>query len=438
MKHVLLLALILMGVSSYAMAQDKLITKDGEVINAWSVDIGSSSIYYKTADTDNATIKSISKDKVLLIKKQDGTNINLYEQGLSNKQTEFNPNQPSSNNLSTQTTAPFSVQSQLENDALIKSINSSWPSYVKKDSAKEASRVLCLLGITEDSRLINDEIDIHAETGHIAKYSKKDIYEEVKTDYTCPALVLNIKNKTNKTIYIDLGNSFFSRKNSTQAYYVPTSTSVGQSSSSGAGVNLGSVAGALGVGGTLGTLAGGIGVGRSSGTQTITTTYSQRVIAIPPLSSKFLDPMTLFDKDDLRRTYCEGMAVRSLSQALHKSSGFDAVFSLRDSNGEEFKRGERLYYNEDNSPINFSTIISYSFSEDCSTEYTISAHFYLRGIIGFRKAAGEYIGGCVFLSESIPDYKHSLYFVGFIPSGDTAIRNLELGDDWNKSTFPMH
>ena len=70
-----------------------------------------------------------------------------------------------------------------------------------------------------------------------------------------------VQNKTNKPIYIDLGNSFYISLGQSTCYYVPSSTTTSSSSGGGAGVNLGSVAGALGVGGVVGQLAGGVNVG---------------------------------------------------------------------------------------------------------------------------------------------------------------------------------
>ena len=56
---------------------------------------------------------------------------------------------------------------------------------------------------------------------------------------------------------------------------------------------MGSVAGALGIGGVLGTLANGVNVGGASSTGTSTTTYSQRVISIPPMASVSLEPQSI-------------------------------------------------------------------------------------------------------------------------------------------------
>ena len=78
------------------------------------------------------------------------------------------------------------------------------------------------------------------------------------------ALGVKVQNKTDHTIYIDLGNTFITRSGEAQAYYVPSSTVTSKGKTAGGSVNLGSVASAVGIGGAVGTLAGGVNVGGSN------------------------------------------------------------------------------------------------------------------------------------------------------------------------------
>lgn len=87
-------------------------------------------------------------------------------------------------------------------------------------------------------------------------------------------------NRTSEIMIIDQTMSFFVNSDGTStSYYDPTvrTTSVTDvsSSTSGASVNLGAVAGALGIGGPLGLLASGVNVGNSEtdGSSTTSTTY---------------------------------------------------------------------------------------------------------------------------------------------------------------------
>lgn len=72
------------------------------------------------------------------------------------------------------------------------------------------------------------------------------------------AIAVTVKNKTGQTLYIDLGNTFFIRNMSPSPYYVPSATQTTTSTTTGASINMGAVAGALGVGGRAGTLASGV------------------------------------------------------------------------------------------------------------------------------------------------------------------------------------
>jgi len=44
--------------------------------------------------------------------------------------------------------------------------------------------------------------------------------------------------------------------------------------------------------------------------------------------------------------------------------------------------GKKMEYNEDNSPIKFSSYTSYSFNEDCVETFSLQANFYVKQIIG--------------------------------------------------------
>ena len=95
-----------------------------------------------------------------------------------------------------------------------------------------------------------------------------------------------VYNLTNKTMSIDRTQSFFIYPYSQKPYYDPSITTHTSTigSSSGVGVNLGAVAGALGVGGAVGRALNGVNVGESKSQSSATTTYDidQSIIHIPP------------------------------------------------------------------------------------------------------------------------------------------------------------
>lgn len=261
-------------------------------------------------------------------------------------------------------------------------------------------------------------------------------YEEVTNYYYSPALVLKIKNRTSRTIYIDLGNTFFSRKNESQAYYVPSATSTGASTSSGVSVNAGAVANALGIGGNIGKLANGIDVGSATEKTSVNTVFSQRVIAIPPLSTKRLEPVSIFDENDTHGLYCEGMSVKKPegNGIVMGVPGYIAALALDRGKGQEYKRGEQIDFDEKTSPVHFSALVSYSFSEDCSNVRTAPVTYYLHSIVGFTKgSSGAWVANCFNLKKDIPDYNKSIFFCGFIPKSKSRIENYGL----KNSFFPL-
>lgn len=101
--------------------------------------------------------------------------------------------------------------------------------------------------------------------------------------YKAEVIVYNL---TDQTMSIDRTQSFFISPSSQTPYYDPAITTHTStvSSTSGVGVNLGAVAGAVGVGGVVGRALNGVNVGGSSTQGSATTTYDidQPIIHIPP------------------------------------------------------------------------------------------------------------------------------------------------------------
>lgn len=223
--------------------------------------------------------------------------------------------------------------------------------------------------------------------------------------YANPCIRLKLKNRSTKTLYIDLGNTFMTRNGVATAYYIPSSTSTSSSNSSGASVNLGAVAGALGVGGALGTLASGIAVGGGNTSGTVNTIYSQRVIAVPPMSVKELDAQMLFLT---LGKFCDGFDV-------YESDAYDWIPNFWfDKNDGDYKNGETHDFSESTSPIKFGFFVSYYDNEACQTERKMSFNLYLRRTIGFGNGTAYRFSGAGFLPKKIPEYNKCISFVGML------------------------
>lgn len=429
MKKLIIFACFLMaGVS--ASAQDVLITQEGDVKKVYDVEVGPSTVFYKEADKADAPTLRIKKADVIMIKRKDGTKYDLGNGNnvVNNSQTAQSPQ--------TQAAAPVatsvSAEAQRLNEEAIRRVNDYNPKYQGDDTDDRCKRLLCLLGYGKDSQIINDDIEIECVTGALDfRKFKKGMKEGVSNgaarsdvpfsdfaswSYANPGIKLRVKNKSGKTLYLDLGNTFIMRKGVAMAYYVPSSMSTSNSSSSGMGVNLGAVAGAVGVGGALGTLASGIGVGGSSTSATVNTTYSQRVISVPPMSVKELDVQLMFPNVE---TYCDGFGIQDYAAP---NFYFLPEFSFATKESGNYNNGETHNFSEETSPVKFGFFVSYSDTENCQNEKKLAFNLYLRQIIGFNKKLSDVYIGASLLPKVIPDYKNYPCFVGAVIEGGPTKR----------------
>ena len=413
MKKLIIFACFLMAGVSVS-AQDVLITQEGDVKKVYDVEVGPSTVFYKEADKADAPTLRIKKADVIMIKRKDGTKYDLGNE-VSVK------TMPTNIQTSTPANVTVSSDSQKRNADLINQINGFNPEYVGDDTDKDAKRLFCILGYGKDSQVVNDELEVECVTGSMYCYdSKKTVKKAVINGvisndvtikdygtpwYTNPCIRLKLKNRSTKTLYIDLGNTFMTRNGVATAYYIPSSTSTSSSNSSGASVNLGAVAGALGVGGALGTLASGIAVGGGNTSGTVNTIYSQRVIAVPPMSVKELDAQMLFLE---LGKFCDGFNV-------FEGYAYDWIPSFWfDKNDGDYKNGETHDFAESTSPIKFCFFVSYYDNEACQTERKMSFNLYLRRIIGFGNGTVYKFTGASSLPKKIPEYNKCISFVGML------------------------
>ena len=379
-----IILLCLFAITLVAKGQDKLVTTNGEVIEAYQVDIGNSAIYYKKSNVADAPLVSISKEQILMIKKMDGTVVKLYERS-SVQQEAKTPIASSSSSEPENTAVTFSDLSsslQQSNRGKMALLNQDID-VVKKDEVKGKRAKLAFMfwGIKENSVLENEDIEISAVLGSFFKMKAKDPYKFLAKDYGyTPAIQFMVRNKLSRTIYLDLGNTFYTMLGQPTCFYIPSSTTTSTSSYTGGSVNLGSVAGAVGIGGAVGQLANGVNVGGASTNGTSNTTYSQRVIAIPPMATKILEPQFMYGATE--RELCTGARVTAYSSFVSYLPIFKINYDK--NNDRALKDGEKASYNEENSPINFSFMVSYSMTENCQIEKNITANYYLKDMIGLR------------------------------------------------------
>ena len=378
MKAIKLIALAAMCMAgSYASAQDLIVKKDGSVIHAKVTKIGTAEVEYKKWSNQDGPQYSIAVADILAINYQNGDKETFENVSAREKSQTAKSEADGQQSIVQVKPEDLSPEAKAANDALIAKYNALVELDITKRQEGKIGDKICwasaIYGIKNNSLITNDDIEIGFVTGHLLQRKKTEPVEwqEGHGDLN-QALLLRVRNKTKRTLYVDLGNSFFISMGQATCYYVPSSTTTTHGASSGGSVNLGAVTGALGIGGVAGTLANGINVGGGSTNSTTSTTYSQRVIAVPPMSSVNLPPQYFYGKEE--RTVTKGLCQNKYGEMY--------IAFPKDSEKGPMRFGDRYSYTADNSPLQFSCVIAYSTDETCLSTKSITSFLYLRELIG--------------------------------------------------------
>jgi hypothetical protein len=244
-----------------------------------------------------------------------------------------------------------------------------WFSFSIGTSAKSAKFFIFTCDMSRNSTSADSCIaaDLSFDLNYIDRGSSTSDYSSYN-----PMFCVKIKNKTSHTIYIDLGNTFLIRNGDAQAYYIPSATSTTTGKSNGASVNVGAMAGAVGIGGGLGQALGGLNVGGGNSSESTNVTYSQRIIAIPPMSARQLAAQDVF-----------------ASSLINRSD--NDIYYHQNKNGERnvfyllnMPVGQKDSYTEEDTQYKFSFFVSYSTTEDCAKAANLKADFYVNNIYGIN------------------------------------------------------
>ena len=390
MKHYALLVVFLI-LASFASAQDVIVKKDGSTILSKVLKVGETEVEYKKFKNQQGPTYTISVSNIQSINSESG-DIDTFS----------SPDNAKDNNNETEAKeayvpAPLTSETIAKNKSDIEEINSGTVNYIGKKNGKEAWKWILVLGVSPTSVIEDNNIKVSFEM--IKKVTPSNLVGKIMTDKTfyepvtdfCSytsldkkafCLISDIENKTDRTIYIDLANCFSILDNEAEAFYVPTATQVTNSSSSGASVNVGAVAGALGVGGAIGTLARGVNVGGGSTSTTSNITYSQRVLSVPPkskieLEAKFIGLGDRFAKNSWNYV-----------NIFYKYFPSD-MFVLNKKNQKELKEiilGEAIDFSEEKMSYPVSMSYSYSFSEDISNPQSVRIDLGVKRILGGGKS----------------------------------------------------
>ena len=364
----------------YARAQDIIICRNGDEIESKILKISKTEIEYKKWSNQDGPTYTLEKSEVFMIKYPNGDKDLFKEtpakQDDANKETTTEGNEEETEEYS----QPIVATAAADNAELIAQYNTDISEYLdnyyKENKPKKGPNTIFFrLNATTSSIFSTDDIEILITPIAIKNYfvgesigtivnSNPDYY----TDWYRLKYAIVIKNKTSRIIYIDKAACFGSSSNGkTKVYFDPTEYTVtsGGGSSTGASVNLGSVADALGVGGVVGTLAGGVTVGGNKGKATITTTTQRdnRILTIPPQASVTLSEDKAIKHPSDKRKY-----IITGSYEYHSHNPFSKYLS---------KKEPHIKYSEENCPQTIKYMVTYSFDKNLRKSYMVNFGVYI-------------------------------------------------------------
>jgi len=377
------------GLSAYS--QDVIVTKEGDAMKVYGVEISGTSVFFREQEAEDSPIRKMKKEDLLMVKYRDGKKVIMDDSEKAADEAPASAVQTQPEGNVQVTVENLSAEGQAANNAILERLNAPVELVLKdKDKSdigkKEAARALAVFGVKKSSVMANDEIEISYEMGRLNKNTKNSP-AEWRSDvwWIDPAIKFLVKNKTSRILYVDLGTTFFIRLGETICFYTPSSTPTSHGKSGGAGVNLGAVTGALGIGGVAGNLANGVNVGGGTTSSTTSTTYSQRIVAVPPMSSIELTPQYLFGNE--RKTICHGAEYEL--EFSNYSYIFSPVFYFLKKQGGTMLVGDHYKYSEESSPIQMNFMLSYGTEESCASTKTLASHYFLKDLVGRKTYNGH-------------------------------------------------
>ncbi len=277
MKKSILAAFICIFGIATANAQDLIVQKDGSIIKSKVYEVTQTEIKYKKFSNLDGPLYTIGKSDILSIN---------YENGETDTFTNTDDTDVSTSAKSdpgTTSTRLVEVPAADDNQELLDKYNRLVTFNNVSNSKSSAKGYLAKFGVTKGSVLSNEDITISIGFDH-----GTDKGNFASTD-SWGYYYLSIYNKTNQTLYIDLGNTFRIHNDGTfDEFYDNSQKTYTSGGSTGGGIALGSVANVIGIGGVAGKLLGGVTVGGSSSSGVSTTYTQERILRIPPKSTGYL------------------------------------------------------------------------------------------------------------------------------------------------------
>ncbi len=356
-------------------AQDIIVKNSGETIKAYNLEASGTSVFFQLSAEPDAPLQKLPKTEILVVRKADGTKLDFDapapQPAAQQQQTATAQNKPVKLTLDM-----LSEEERTENERLIKQYNE--PVLFKVTRQDYASFAVSSFSPKYNSIMSNKDISISLISGNEtaasrnapSEFHKVDICKGFRWWQDLGELVcLSITNKTDQTIYVDLGNSMLVAQGRSVPLYVPQTTTTSNTSVGGGSVNLGALTGS--------SLLGGFSVGGSNASSTVNTVYSQRVIAIGPYGTVQTPPVSAWGATTEERELVPGMVWKEIVSRIGNNRHLRLYIPKK-----SFRCGQVINFNEENAPLNISAYVSYSYTEDCAQEKTLSIHYYLKNLIG--------------------------------------------------------
>lgn len=381
MKTRMLILFLLMSVG--VSAQDVIIKKNGDEIQAKVLTVSGSEVGYKKWSNQEGPTYTLSLQEVFMIKYINGDK-DVFNTDIPSVARETAPAQQENSG------PKYVVKSPAANNAELVRKYSPEIRIQTKPSDKEAKWFFPIMAVADSSVLATEDIEVSIVPVTICIKGESTSYE--LRNY------IKIKNKTDGPIYIDKANTFrIYDDRSYKAYFDANQINIAKGGSTGIGINLGGVTNVLGIGGAVGTLANATSVGGSSQSTVVKSYSQQRILSIPPHATAFLS--------EFKQAHVKGKKYEKLSDG--------EWWSIRGLSRGLLKKGEYICYDEKETPEKYQYHITYSCHGDFSTYSSLNFTIYTRYIIGENYAFFSFKDSKLVesIQKIVPDFWNNPYIL---------------------------
>lgn len=310
---------------------DVIITQSGDPIKAYNIEISSKTVFYQLSLDADAPVMKINKDEVLLIKYSNGE--------------KWIPDEAVPGTSAPQPTVQsqsYSYKDDTANSLAFDKANPQKVEYIGKLDDKEATEILLLYAPTSSSILADQNLEITVKS------------RRTSADLRSLDIDIILTNRSNKILYVDLGNTYLIQDGESLIYYTPGSVSSSNTSMTGTSVGLGTIS-----------------IGTGNAATTTETKINQRILQIPPGVSKILIGGGFKDFGKVKQTGLD----------FGRAGGY-LNLSLKRSKDKKLKNGD---ISTDFAGVNFPSVTvmtSYSFDESQSNSVELKASYEADRMIG--------------------------------------------------------